>query len=156
MESWKTDRVGAAIAGENPTVMAKLPGGFAVIGDVQWLPGYSVLITDTLGVDRLSDLPRAERLAFLGSVDVLAEAVETACTRLDPGFLRVNIEILGNTDPFLHAHIWPRYQWEVLEMRAKPVWLYPGANWSDPSMALNESHDIHRSAIAAQIRQLAA
>ena len=155
MDSWKSDRVGSAIAGENPTVMAKLPAGFAVIGDVQWLPGYCVLITDTPGVDRLSDLPRAERLAFLSSVDVLAEAVEAACAQLDPEFIRVNIEILGNTDPFLHAHIWPRYQGEEPQMRAKPVWLYPGTNWSDSSTALNASHNLHRSAITAQIRQLA-
>lgn len=121
MESWKTDRVGSAISGNNPTVMARLPGGFAVIGDVQWLPGYSVMITDKAGANRLSDLSRPERTAFLNSMDFVAESVETACARLDPAFLRVNIEILGNTDPFLHAHIWPRYQWEAAEIRSKTV-----------------------------------
>jgi len=156
MESWRTDRVGSAIAGKNPTVMARLNGGFAVIGDVQWLPGYSVLITDRVGVDRLTDLPRTERTAFLSSMDMLAEAVETACAQLDPAFLRVNIEILGNTDPFLHAHIWPRYQWEAPEIRSKPVWLYPGANWSDPVTALGSSHEPYKSAITAQIRDLTA
>ncbi len=152
MESWKTDRVGSAIAGENPTVMARLNGGFAVIGDVQWLPGYSVLIADRPGVDRLTDLPRAERAAYLSSVDILAEAVEIACAELDPAFLRVNIEILGNKDPFLHTHIWPRYQWEEPELRTKPVWLYPGTNWSDPATALSPAHDPYRSAITAQIK----
>lgn len=57
MESWKTDRVGSAITGDNPTVMARRNGGFAVIGDVQWLSGYSVLITDKAGGDRLTDPP---------------------------------------------------------------------------------------------------
>lgn len=108
MESWKSNRVGSAITGENPTVMDRLDSAFAAIGDVQWLPGYSMLITGRPGIDRLSDLPRLERAAFLASLDILAEAVEIACARLDPEFLRVNIEILGNTDPFLHAHIWPR------------------------------------------------
>lgn len=154
-ESWKNDRVGSAIAGENPTVMAHLSGGFAVIGDVQWLPGYSVLITDRVCVDRLTDLPRAERTAYLSSVDILAEAVEIACAKLDSAFLRVNIEILGNTDPFLHAHIWPRYQWEPPQLRTKPVWLYPGSNWSDPAAALSSAHNPYRSAITRKIRELA-
>lgn len=42
--------------------MSKLPGSFAAMGDPQWLPGYSVLLVDQLGVDRLSDLPRPARL----------------------------------------------------------------------------------------------
>lgn len=153
-EQWKADRVGAALAGANPTVLARLDGGFAVIGDVQWLPGYSVLITDTPGVDRLTDLPRHERAAFLHSMDVLAEAVELACARLDEDFLRVNIEILGNTDAFLHAHIWPRYRWEPPELRSKPVWLHAGSNWSDPATALGPAHDVYRAAITAELRRL--
>lgn len=44
---WRADRVGSALRGENPTVLRRLPGGFAVMGDVQFLPGYCVLITDT-------------------------------------------------------------------------------------------------------------
>lgn len=112
-------------------------------------------VANRTGIDRLSDLPRSERSAFLSSVDVLAEAVEVACRKLDAAFLRVNIEILGNNDPFLHAHIWPRYQWEAPEMRSKPVWLYPGTNWSDPATSLNSSHDPYRFGITAQIKELA-
>ncbi len=43
---WKEDRIGSALRGENPTVLAQMPGGFAVMSDVQWLPGYCVLLTD--------------------------------------------------------------------------------------------------------------
>ena len=46
MGNWRTDRIGSAIRGENPTVLARMPAGFAVIGDVQWLPGYCVLLSD--------------------------------------------------------------------------------------------------------------
>ncbi|WP_448232066.1 hypothetical protein [Microbacterium lacticum] len=35
---WRDDRIGAAARGENPTVLAELEGGYAVIGDVQFLP----------------------------------------------------------------------------------------------------------------------
>ena len=38
---------------------------------------------------------------------------------------RVNYEILGNTDHYLHAHIWPRYEWEPAEYSGGPVWRYP-------------------------------
>lgn len=67
----------------------------------------------------------------------------------------LDIDILGNTDPFLHAHIWPRYRWEPPELRSKPVWLYPGSNWSDPATALAPAHDVYRAAITAELRRLA-
>ena len=74
-EDWKRDRVGSALRGENPTVLARLDAGFAVIGDVQFLPGYCVFISDDPGADRLTDLPRERRLAFLAGAERLAEAV---------------------------------------------------------------------------------
>lgn len=152
---WKRDRIASAHAGDNPTVMSRMPEAFAVIGDVQWLPGYSVLLTDDPAVTRLSDLPPARRTAYLHSVDVLAEAVERACADADPSFLRVNIEILGNRDPFLHTHIWPRYAWEPADLVVHPVWLYPRGNWSDPSLALGAAHDVLRRSITQNIAELA-
>lgn len=59
-------------------------------------------------------------------MDRLGEAVERACGHADPAFLRVNLEILGNTDGFLHAHVWPRYAWEPADLVRLPVWLHPG------------------------------
>lgn len=138
---WREDRIGTALRGENPTVLAHLPGGFAVIGDVQWLPGYCVLLTDDPAVTRLTDLPRPARLEFLASMERLGEAVEAACRASDPSFRRINLEILGNTDPFLHAHVWPRYAWEPTELVRKPVWLYPPTHWTDPAHALGPQHD---------------
>lgn len=151
---WRTDRIGAALRGENPTVLRRLESGFAVIGDVQFLPGYSVLLADEPGVQRLSDLPRPERLSFLSDMDRLGEAVERACLRLDPGFRRVNLEILGNTDPFLHAHVWPRFEWEPAKLVGKPVWLYPPDRWSDEQFRLGSQHDALRDAIASELDQL--
>jgi diadenosine tetraphosphate (Ap4A) HIT family hydrolase len=124
---------------------------FAVIGDPQWLPGYSVLLVDKVGVDRLSDLPRPQRLDFLSSMERLGEAVESACARADPAFRRVNLEILGNAEAFLHAHVWPRYEWEPPELLQRPVWLYPIDRWSDPSTALGPRHDDLRRAISAHL-----
>jgi diadenosine tetraphosphate (Ap4A) HIT family hydrolase len=126
-----------------------MPGGFAVIGDVQWLPGYSLLLTDDPGAQRLSDLSAGEQSRFLESMVGLARAVETACSDRDPDFVRVNIEILGNSDPFLHAHVWPRYAWEHPDMLTKPVLLYPESHWKDPTKQLGPGHNQIRSAITA-------
>lgn len=153
MGRWREDRIGSALRGENPTVLARLPAAFAVMGDVQWLPGYCVLLTDTPGVDRLSDLARPARLQFLNSMDRLATAVEWACTELDEQFRRLNIEILGNRDAFLHAHIWPRYDWEAPDRLRRPVWLYPPTMWTDPANALDERHEPLRERIAAGLAQ---
>ncbi|MEV6833944.1 diadenosine tetraphosphate hydrolase [Streptomyces sp. NPDC051133] len=151
---WRADRIGAALRGENPTVLRRLEAGFAVIGDVQFLPGYSVLLVDEPGVQRLSDLPRARRLAFLSDMDRLGEAVERACRRLDGDFRRVNLEILGNTHPFLHAHVWPRFAWEPAESAGKPVWLYPPDRWSDERYRLGPRHDVLRAAIGSELDRL--
>lgn len=154
MESWQRDRVGSALTGHNPTVLARLDASFAVVGDVQFLPGYSVAITDRPGVERLSDLDRHSRSRFLGDMDLLGEAVELACRALDPGFRRVNLEILGNQDGFLHAHVWPRYDWEPPDLVRKPVWLYPGERWSDPATLLSDRHARLRSRLVHEIETL--
>jgi diadenosine tetraphosphate (Ap4A) HIT family hydrolase len=154
IEDWRKDRVGSALRGENPTVIRRLEAGFAVIGDVQFLPGYSVLLVAEPGVDRLCDLPRGRRTAFLAGMDLLGEAVERACRRLDPRFRRVNLEILGNTDAFLHAHVWPRYDWEPTDLVGGPVWLYPRERWTDGQFALGPRHDPVRAEIGAELDRL--
>ncbi|MFI7578389.1 diadenosine tetraphosphate hydrolase [Micromonospora sp. NPDC049497] len=151
---WRADRVGAALTGRNPTVLRRLTAGFAVIGDGQHLPGYCVLITDDPSVDRLTDLPRERRLAFLADMDLLGEAVAGVCARRDPGFRRVNYEILGNLDSFLHAHVRPRYDWEPAELRRGPVYRYPDEVWRDPAYALGTRHDGLRAALTAELDRL--
>ncbi|MFD5247365.1 HIT family protein [Amycolatopsis sp. NPDC058340] len=150
---WKRDRIGSALRGENPTVLRRMDAGFAVIGDTQFLPGYCVLLTDSPAAGRLTDLPRPRRLAFLADMDLLGEAVENVCARRDPGFRRVNLEILGNTDPFLHAHVWPRYDWEPADVAGRPVWLHPVENWA---ASLGRQHDSLRSELTAEIDRLRA
>ncbi|MFJ5829465.1 diadenosine tetraphosphate hydrolase [Streptomyces sp. NPDC093089] len=153
-DDWRMDRIGTALKGENPTVLRRLTSGFAVIGDVQFLPGYSVLLVDDPDVQRLSDLPRSKRLSFLSDMDRLGEAVEHACRRLDPAFRRVNLEILGNKDPFLHAHVWPRFDWEPADVVSAPVWLYPRARWTEEEFRLGPQHDVLRTAIGSELDRL--
>lgn len=154
LTDWRADRVRSALRGTNPTVLAELDAAFAVIGDVQWLPGYSLALTKTPGADRLTDLPRRERIAYLADVDLVATAVENVCAERDGGFRRVNVEILGNTDAFLHAHVWPRYDWEPMELVGKPVWLYSPKHWSDEGFRLGTEHDELRAQLTAEVARL--
>lgn len=154
MVDWRGDRVQAAIDGRNPTVLAELDASFVVIGDVQFLPGYALVLTKLPGVDRLSDLPRPERVRYLADVDLVATAVESVCSARDSGYRRVNVEILGNTDAFLHAHVWPRYEWEPAEIVGKAVWLYPAERWRDPVTALGSDHDELRADLTAEVDRL--
>ncbi len=66
-----------------------------------------------------------------------------------------HLEILGNTDGFLHAHVWPRYDWEPAERVTKPVWLYPPESWTLPTLQLGPQHANIRSAITTQLDRLA-
>ena len=143
---WRADRIGAAQRGENPMVIARMRSGFAVIGDTQFLPGYCVLLASPQ-VSSLEDLSPDDRAVFLDDMGRLGAAVNAACAPR-----RINYSIYGNTDAFLHAHVFPRYAWEPEERIPGPVWLYPRENWSVPEMAYDEArHGALRARIAAAL-----
>jgi len=150
------DRIGSALRGENPTVLARLDTSFAVIADTQFLPGYCVVLSDDPATDRLSDLPRARRLAFLADMDLVGAAVHAVCSRRDPRFRRVNYAVLGNTDTYLHAHVQARYEWEPPDLVGGPIWNYPASVRQAPATMLGPQHDALRAELAAEIRNLRA
>lgn len=151
-QEWKRDRIGAAKAGTNPTVLAKMPRSFAVMGDTQFLPGYCVLLVDDPAISQLTELSKSERLEFLSSMDTLGQAIATVCRRMDPAFRRLNYEILGNTDAYLHAHLFPRYDWEPAERVGHPVWLYHADELYGAEHALSQRHDELRAGILAELK----
>ena len=153
---FRADRVGTALAGTNPTVLRRMRAGFAVIGDVQHLPGYCVLITDTPGEDRLGDLPMERQVAFLEDAALLGRAVATVCARRDPEFRRVNLEIQGNTDAFLHAHVTPRYSWEPPEIVGWPAALHHWTGRVEERHALGPQHDELRAELVSALDGLLA
>lgn len=140
------DPVGYAERGENPTVLARMSSGFAVIGLAQFLPGYCLLLASPK-VARLEDMPCESRARFLGDMGLLGEAVARACRPR-----RVNYSIYGNTDGYVHAHVIPRYDWEPSERVVRPPWDYPRAVWDDPARRFDESkHGEIRNSIAAEL-----
>ena len=151
IDDFRADRVGSALAGTNPTVLRRMRAGFAVIGDIQHLPGYCVLITDDPAADQLIDLTPERQLVFLEDMAVLGRAVAAVCARRDPGFRRINLEIQGNTDAFLHAHVTPRYEWEPVDLVGWPAALH---HWTDrvgEQHALGPQHDDLRAALVAEL-----
>ncbi|WP_245920929.1 HIT family protein [Melghirimyces profundicolus] len=105
---------------------------FAVIGDTQFLPGYCVLLAAPRAA-ALNQLSYKERQDFLMDMSLIGEAIEKVCHPR-----RVNYSILGNKDPFLHAHIFPRYEWEPEELKPYPVWRYPDEKWIDKRVHYRE------------------
>lgn len=111
------ERVAEARAGQNPTVLCQMPSGWAVIGDQQFIPGYCLLLADPVGTD-LNALSGVRRAQFLADMGIIGDALLEVT-----GAYRINYEILGNSEPALHAHIFPRYWDEPAEPRAVPVWV---------------------------------
>lgn len=120
------DWVEAARAGTNPHVAGRLKSGWVVVGERQNLPGYCLLLPDPVVAD-LNALNLETRRQFLSDMALVGDAVMQA---FQP--LRLNYEILGNTEPALHAHIFPRYTWEPAVLRTKPVWFYYPWWWLRP------------------------
>ena len=150
---WRADRIGSALRGENPLVMARMRSGFAVIGDTQHLPGYSLLLIDDPSVDHLTDLDWERRTSFLFDLALLGEAVEQACR--PHGLRRMNYEVLGNSVPVLHGHVHPRYEWEPLERISGPVWRYSKEERDAPEHVYSDDkHGKLRAAITAELRSL--
>ncbi len=112
------ERVAACRAGTNPRTIARTRAGWVVMGDVQFVRGYCLLLPDPVVPD-LNALDADARAAFLDEWvtlgDVLLEVTDA---------VRINYEILGNLEPALHAHTFPRYADEPEQLRTRPVWLY--------------------------------
>jgi len=111
-------RVEAAQKGENPTVLCRMESGWAVMGDVQILNGYCLLLPDPVA-PTLNDLDETERVKFMRDMSLIGDAVLEVT-----GAARINYEILGNSEPALHVHIIPRYEAEPEELRRGPIWFY--------------------------------
>lgn len=111
-------RVERLRAGADPTLIAKLGGGWAVFGEQQFLRGYCLLLPDPV-VPQLNALAPAARAAFLGDMARLGDALLATTNAV-----RVNYAIFGNQDPALHAHVVPRYQDEPLPQRTAHPWTY--------------------------------
>lgn len=137
-------RVAEANAGTNPKVIARMKSGWAVLGDAQFLKGYCLLLPDPV-VAHLNDFAGEDRQQFLDDMAALGDAV-LAVT----GALRINYEMLGNLEPALHAHVFPRYADEPDDLKTKAVWLYPKSAWEESAFDLQRDKPV-MEAIKAEL-----
>jgi diadenosine tetraphosphate (Ap4A) HIT family hydrolase len=107
--------------GADPTLIARLAGGWAVFGEQQFLRGYCLLLPDPV-VPHLNAMDLAARALFLADMARLGDALLA-----ETGAARINYAIFGNQDPALHAHVVPRYLDEPLPQRTAHPWTY---DWS--------------------------
>jgi diadenosine tetraphosphate (Ap4A) HIT family hydrolase len=112
--------VAAAREGREPRVIARLYSGWALFGERQFLRGYTLLLPDPV-VPSLNALGAQERTVYMLDVARLGDALLKVT-----GALRINYAILGNQEPALHTHIFPRYREEPEELRTSHPWAY---NW---------------------------
>ncbi len=108
--------------GKNPTAICRMPSGWAVLGDTQLTPGYTILLSDPVVTD-LNALSLEDRVTFLRDMSILGDVLLEVT-----GAVLINYEILGNTDRALHAHVVPRYADEPDEQRRRPIWFADLAN----------------------------
>lgn len=112
------ERVQMCREGRNPYLISRVSSGWVVIGDVQFLRGYCLLLPDPVVPD-LNALDKEKRQTYLYEVSVVGDAL---LDRTDA--YRINYEILGNSEAALHTHIFPRYTNEATELRKLPAWFY--------------------------------
>lgn len=140
-----SSRVDRLARGEDPALICRLDSGFVTLAGNQFLLGYCLLIAYPM-VEQLSSLPMPGRIQFLSDVARIGDAVQMAT-----GCTRVNYAIYGNLDPFLHAHIWPRYSEEPEAVRTLPPLSWPATIKENPETKFDL--EIHQE-LLLQIRAL--
>src|SRR5690242_10356296 len=108
-------------AGRRESAVCRVTSGWVVLGDAQFVRGYSLLLPDPV-VANLNALEGAQRAAFLRDMAVVGDSLLALTDAV-----RINYEILGNVDPALHAHVVPRYSHEPEALRTKPPFAYDWA-----------------------------
>ena len=110
--------------GSHPDLVAQINGHYLVFGESQFLPGYMVLIHKNAAFKRLSDLKFEEQIEFMLLVTCIQSSLSGYLESKQNDFKRCNIEILSNKDHYIHAHVWPRYGWEINHLAQDSVLSY--------------------------------
>ncbi len=125
-------------ASEFPDAIAELPRSWLILGDAQFYRGYCVILAKR-HVREMHALPRGEAHELLDELIAVGKAIERVTAPL-----KLNYECLGNQEPHVHWHVFPRYADD--RMRLEPVWTRPLSERKTP---LPESD---RQALIAALR----
>jgi diadenosine tetraphosphate (Ap4A) HIT family hydrolase len=139
-----SDRLAELNEGRNPALVVRMKSGFLVMGSFQYFKGYCLLLAYPQ-VEKLNALEGAARAQFLEDRATAGDAVIQAT-----GCQRINYSIYGNLDPFLHAHLFPRYDTEDARYRTSPPFLVPAEVREAPEYAFDPAeHGELQAAIRA-------
>lgn len=95
--------------------IAELPRSWLILGDAQFYRGYCVLLAKR-HVNEPHLMPRGEAHELLDEMLAVGKAISAVTAPA-----KLNYECLGNQEPHVHWHIFPRF--EADEMRLQAVWL---------------------------------
>lgn len=127
--------------------VAELPHCFVILGDAQLYRGYCVSLAKSHVNEPHLMAPDEARWLF-DEVLAVGRAIAEVTRPL-----KLNYGCLGNLEPHVHWHVFPRYESD--SMRAAPVWLRPEA---ERKIELEESdrRELIRSLGAALRREIGA
>jgi diadenosine tetraphosphate (Ap4A) HIT family hydrolase len=108
-----------ARAGTHHALICRVPSGWVVLCEMQYLSGYCIQLPDPVVTD-LNTLDWGQRTQYLLDMSMIGDALMEVT-----GAYRINYAIMGNSDPALHAHIVPRYFTEPDPYRSNTPWSYP-------------------------------
>lgn len=111
-------RIETARSGENPSIICRVPSGWVALADMQYLRGYCILLADPV-VDSINALDFEARARFMLDMSIVGDALLQVTNSF-----RINYGMMSNADPYLHAHIVPRYMDEPEAIRRHLPWSY--------------------------------
>ncbi len=98
------ERISQIINVTNRHFVAELETGYVVMGDFQFFRGYTLFLSKD-HVFELHQLEQTVKDRFLIEMSLVGESV-FKCFRPR----KLNYECLGNSEPHLHWHFFPRYE----------------------------------------------
>ena len=106
----------------NPYFVKEFETGYVVLGDNQHFKGYTIFLCKEHKTE-LFQLSRADKMKFLEEMSIVAEAVLKSFDAE-----KMNYELLGNGDTYLHWHLFPRRRGDIENYGNNgkgPVWWHP-------------------------------
>jgi diadenosine tetraphosphate (Ap4A) HIT family hydrolase len=104
-------------AGAFADFVAEMPHSFVILGDAQFYRGYCVVLAKR-HIHEVHLMPTEEARALFDETIAVGRAIALATRPL-----KLNYECLGNIEPHVHWHVFPRFETDA--MRAAPVWMRP-------------------------------
>lgn len=129
---------------DRPYFVYEFETSYVELSKSQFWEGYCILFSKE-DYHHLTDMPACIREKYLMEMSILGEAMMEVL-----GAARINYNILGNTHPLVHAHLFPRYDWEDEELKKTVVWKYDPSFFYDEAYRFNEDKHADLKATLAQ------